>query len=178
MFYNVSILVDQPNQSTECVWVANATLQDENVKKKFALQTLGAYALNYAERFKLKPPSPIKDFFKIELTNDEGEVVTTMRLVLQPSQNRDDWTEKNPDSNGLWFYVGIDDEGEEIVGVALIELEKEFPIQATLGDKKSYQFGDELFIGPWKKIQVPVPPGWTSDKNDIYTKNPMVIPKK
>lgn len=176
MFYNVEMFLDVPNKPSQCVWTDNATLPSDKIKRQFAVQTIGAYALKYANDFKLKFPSSIKDWFKIELTNDEGLIAATMRLILNPNPNQDGWMDK-PTSDGLWFYVGKDGEGYEIIGVAIIELGNEFPIRDVLGYEESYQFGHECFGGPWKKINVPVPPGWTSDDNDIYTKNPMMLPK-
>lgn len=174
--FKAEVFLDRPGSSTVSVWTGEAIIHDDSVRKRFTTQTLGAMAARYADDHGLTTAPMGEDWSKVEMTGEAGARAATLRLVLVPIQEKDGWVGQ-PTYDGLWWYVGLGQGDEEIMGMALIELNKADPVQAVLGSGGTFKFGHKDFIGPWKKAVVPQPAGWAvENEHSPKTENPCQLP--
>ncbi len=147
------------------MWVGDTSLSDQDAQRRFTLKVLGAFAARYANDHGMEMKSSFRDgilnFVELRKKNKDSTKQTENSRLYMIITEENEWVDK-PTSDGLWQYTRLDDNGEEVVGTALIELGQKKPIRAALGYAGVYDFNHSDFIGLWKKAVVPSPASGTS----------------
>lgn len=182
--FQAKIILEKPDELPKTVWTGEVVLPDEATRDRFVVKTLGAVANRYAadHNMKIHPPLPdarTRDLIELFAAGEGDKEVwaANLRLSMALMPDKDGWVSR-PTADGLWWYIGRNDEGEEVMSMAFIELAHDKPVRGVIGSSDTFDFDHKSFVGSWKKAAVPRPAGWwVENEHDPKAGTPCLLPQ-